>query len=44
MTAPEIRDAAIELVERTTAEQGLPVKVEDQSTIARVVALVRGGR
>ncbi len=45
-TAPQERQAwMLEWLERTTDPQGLPLKIEDPSVIAKVVAIVKtGGR
>lgn len=40
MSADELTAAALELVRRTTAAQGLPERLEDGPTISRVARLV----
>lgn len=37
----DIAAAAARLVERTTAEQGLPVRLEDAQAVFRVVSILR---
>jgi hypothetical protein len=36
-------DAGRRLAERTTREQGLPLLVEDEATLRRVIAVLTGG-
>lgn len=40
MTSDEMRKAAERIVERTTREQGLPEKVEDPVTLARIADIL----
>lgn len=42
--APDLRAAAVELVERTTAAQGLPGRVSDPATLDRVARLMAPDR
>ena len=42
-TEEEFRAAAIEWVERECAEQGIPVKISDPVTIAKVAELLSQG-
>jgi hypothetical protein len=42
MTPAEIREKAAEIVARSRQAQGLPGRVEDESTLAKVAALVLG--
>jgi len=40
----DVIEAARDLVERSTLEQGVPLQVEDEPAVARLVALVRLAR
>ena len=42
MTVTEIREKAAEIVARSRQKQGLPARVEDEPTLAKVAALVLG--
>ena len=43
MTSEEIKGAAYRLVVRTCQEQGLPEKVQDQTTVAKVASMIESG-